>query len=375
LLGPYFTVLQKQFVAGVLFMLKNRRSCLRQFFEEYSLHALLFTDMMNIRYLCGFSGTEGALLISQDRSWFLCDSRYTLQAAGEVQGAEIRECGAIRIDTVAALAREFGLNRIGFEASHTTVSAFRQLSEKLGGVELIELGSKLDEIRICKDEAEIEKLTSVATISSLALTSVLAEIKPGVREVDIALALEIEMLRRGADGKAFDFIVASGERGAMPHGRASDKIIQAGELVTIDFGALKDGYHSDETVTVACGEPDIRAREIHSIVRTAHDIAIRAVRPGVSCKDLDEIARSYIRDKGYGEYFGHGLGHGVGLEIHEMPTLSPRSTAVLEEGMVITVEPGIYIPGFGGVRIEDTVVVTGDGCHVLTSADKQLIVL
>lgn len=161
----------------------------------------------------------------------------------------------------------------------------------------------------------------------------------------------------------------------MPHGRASDKIIQTGELVTIDFGAIKDGYHSDETVTIACGKPEIRAQEIHAIVRTAHDLAIEAVRPGISCKDLDEVARSYIRNKGYGEYFGHGLGHGVGLEIHEMPTLSPRSTAVLEEGMVITVEPGIYIPGFGGVRIEDTVVVTGDGCRALTSADKQLLVL
>lgn len=356
-------------------MLKSRRSRLKLFFEKYSLNAVLFTDLRNIRYLCGFSGSEGALLVSRDHAWFLCDSRYTAQAAEEVQGAEIMECAPIRIDTVAALAHQYGFYRIGFEAAHTTVSAFRRMSEKLSGVDLVELGSNLDEIRICKDLVEIEQLSSVATLSSLALTAVLADIKPGVREVDIAFALELEMRRRGADGKAFDFIVASGKRGAMPHGMASDKIIQSGELVTIDFGALKDGYHSDETVTIACGKPDIRAREIHSIVRTAHDLAIRAVRPGISCKDLDEVARAYIRDNGYGEYFGHGLGHGIGLEVHEMPTLSPRSTAVLEEGMVITVEPGIYIPGFGGVRIEDTVVVTGDGCHVLTSADKQLLVL
>ena len=356
-------------------MLKNRHSRLKPFFEEHSLKAVLFTDLSNIRYLCGFSGTEGALLIAQDHAWFLCDSRYTAQAAEEVQCAEIRECAPIRIDTIAALAREYGLDRIGFEAAHTTVSAFRSISEKLSGVELVELGSSLDEIRICKDRAEIEQLASVATLSSQALAAVLGNIKPGVREVDIASALEFEMRRRGADGKAFDFIVASGERGAMPHGRASDKIIQSGELVTIDFGALKNGYHSDETVTVACGNPESRAREIHAIVRTAHDLAIDAVRPGISCKDLDEVARSYIRDKGFGDYFGHGLGHGVGLEIHEMPTLSPRSTAVLEAGMVITIEPGIYIPGFGGVRIEDTVAVTDDGCDVLTSANKQLLVL
>ncbi len=356
-------------------MLKNRRSRLKRFFAEYSLKAVLFTDLRNIRYLTGFSGSEAALLISQDHTWFLCDSRYTAQAAEEIQNAEIMECGAVRSDTIVALANEYGLDRIGFEATHTTVSAYRRMSEKLNGFELVDLGSDLDEIRCCKDLSEIELLTSVATLSSLALTSVLAEIKPGVCEVDIALALELEIRRRGADGKAFDFIVASGERGAMPHGRASDKIIQSGELVTIDFGALRDGYHSDETVTVSCGKPELRAQEIHSIVRTAHDLAIQAVRPGISCKDLDEVARSFIRDKGFGDYFGHGLGHGIGLEIHEAPTLSPRSAAVLEEGMVITIEPGIYIPGFGGVRIEDTVVVTGAGCHVITSADKQLLVL
>jgi Xaa-Pro aminopeptidase len=356
-------------------MLISRRSRLKRFFEEYALDALLLTDLRNVRYLCGFSGSEGALLLTEDQAWFLCDSRYTAQAAEEVYGAEVRECGAIRIDTVSALANDFGLGRIGFEAAHTTVSAFRRMSEKMTGIVLVEVGSALDEIRICKDAAEIELLSSVASLSSLSLAAILQGIKPGVRETDIALALELEMRRRGADGKAFDFIVASGVRGALPHGVASDKAIQSGELVTIDFGALKDGYHSDETVTVACGKPVSRAEEIHSIVRTAHDLAIDAVKPGISCRDLDERGRSYIRDKGYGDYFGHGLGHGVGLEIHEMPTLSPRSGAVLEEGMVITIEPGVYIPGFGGVRIEDTVVVTGDGCRILTGADKQLLIL
>ncbi|HIJ88984.1 MAG TPA: aminopeptidase P family protein [Desulfuromonadales bacterium] len=356
-------------------MLKNRRSCLSSFFEEYALNAILFTDLKNIRFLCGFAGTEGALLVSRSHAWFLCDSRYTAQAADEVKGAEIRECGAVRIETISALAAEYCLGRIGFEAAHTTVTAYRRLSEKLSGIELIELGPRLDEIRIRKDHAETTLLSAVATLSSQSLAAILAGIKPGVRELDVALALELEMRRRGADGKAFDFIVASGVRGAMPHGVASNKSIQSGELVTIDFGALKDGYHSDETVTVACGKPGLRAEEIHAIVRSAHDLAISAVRPGISCKDLDEIARGYIREKGYGDYFGHGLGHGVGLEIHEAPTLSPRSTAVLEEGMVITIEPGIYIPGFGGVRIEDTVVVTADSCEILTSADKQLHIL
>lgn len=356
-------------------MLKSRRFRLTTFFEEYALKAVLFTDLRNIRYLCGFSGSEGALLVARDAAWFLCDSRYTAQALAEVHSAEVRECGPVRIDTIAALAEEFGLDRIGFEASHTTVSAYRKMVEKLPGVELVELGTSLDEIRICKDAAELELLGAVATLSSESLAAILGRIKPGVREADIALELELEMRRRGADGTAFDFIVASGVRGAMPHGRASDKTICPGELVTIDFGAVKGGYHSDETVTVACGEPGSRAREIHAVVKAAHDRAIEAVRAGISCRDLDNVARSYISDKGYGEYFGHGLGHGVGLEIHEAPTLSPRSSMVLEEGMVVTIEPGIYIPGFGGVRIEDTVVVTGDGCRALTSANKELVLL
>ena len=355
-------------------MLKNRRSRLDPLFEELSLDAVLVTDLRNIRYLCGFSGSEGALLISSATAWFLCDSRYTAQAAAEVHGAEVREC-VLRLETLHALSVENGLKRIGFEAAHTSVSAFRKISGALSGIELVELGPVFDDIRICKDPLEIELLSAVATLASQSLTSILPLVRPGVRESDIALELEFEMRRRGADGRAFDFIVASGVRGAMPHGRASDKLIQSGELVTIDFGALKDAYHSDETVTIACGEPGGREREIYAIVKEAHDLAILQVRPGLPCRDLDAVARDYIREHGYGDYFGHGLGHGVGLEIHEMPTLSPRSEAVLKEGMVITIEPGIYIPGFGGVRIEDTLVVTADGYRILTSADKHLLIL
>ncbi|MDD2367309.1 MAG: Xaa-Pro peptidase family protein [Desulfuromonadaceae bacterium] len=356
-------------------MLKNRRSRLKSFFEDYAVDAILLTDLRNIRYLCGFSGSEAALLVTADRAWFLCDSRYTEQAAGEVEGAVVKECAPVRLDTISELCSEQGFARVGFEAAHTTVTAFRRMADKLVGVELIEIGSHFDEIRSCKDSSEIDLLSRVALLASGALEKILYMIKPGASEIDIAVALEFEMRKSGADGRAFDFIVASGVRGAMPHGVATSRQIQSGDLVTIDYGALKDGYHSDETVTVACGKPDARSADIHAVVKAAHDFAIDAVKPGMSCRDLDNVARSYISSKGYGDYFGHGLGHGVGLEIHEMPNLSPRSSAVLQEGMVVTVEPGIYIPGFGGVRIEDTVVVTGDGCRVITVADKSLIVL
>jgi Xaa-Pro aminopeptidase len=355
-------------------MLKNRRSRLNRFFEENSLDAILITDLRNIRYLCGFSGSDGALLVTRSNSFFLCDSRYTAQASNEVQLAEVIEC-SVRLDTLADLIIKKGIARLGFEALHTIVSDFRKFTGRFSGTELVELGSAFDEIRSCKDRAEVESLKAVASLASLALADVLSCIRPGVSENQIALELEFLMRRRGAEGRAFDFIVASGVRGAMPHGRASDKLMQAGELITIDFGALKDGYHSDETVTVACGEPGQREKDIHAIVKDAHDLAIEAVVPGISCRALDAVAREYIVKHGYGEYFGHGLGHGLGLDIHEKPTVSPRSDAILEEGMVITIEPGIYIPGFGGVRIEDTLLVTSDGYQILTSADKSLQVL
>jgi Xaa-Pro aminopeptidase len=345
-----------------------------QFFDGHRLDAILFTNLVNIRYLCGFSGSDGALLLTREDAWFLCDSRYTTQAAEEVRGAEVREFSA-KFEDVCSLITDKKVRRFGFEATHMLVSDFRQLSDRLDGCELVGLGAALDSIRSCKDQAEIEILGSVASLASASLGAVLASLAPGVRESDIALELEIEMRRRGADGRAFDFIVASGERGAMPHGKASDKVLSSGDLVTIDFGAVKDGYHSDETVTVAVGRPSARSRQIHDIVREAHARAIAAVKPGISCRDLDAVARDYIREQGYDSCFGHGLGHGVGLEIHEKPVVSPRSEAVVEEGMVFTIEPGIYVPGFGGVRIEDTVAVTSDGCTILTQSPKNLILL
>lgn len=355
-------------------MLKNRRSRLNRFFDEYSLDAILVTDLKNVRYLCSFSGSDGALLVTRSGAVFLCDSRYTVQAGDEVQGAEIREC-KIRLDTLAEIAEEKGIRRLGFETAHTTVNDHNKLAQKLTAVQLIEVGPVFDDIRSCKDLVEAESLKVVANLASRALLNVLQQVRPGISEAYIALELELEMRRLGADGRAFDFIVASGARGAMPHARSSNKVIATGELITIDFGAIKDGYHSDETVTVSCGEPGDRAKELHRIVKEAHDLAITAVTPGISCKNLDAIARNYIAEHGYGEYFGHGLGHGVGLDIHEKPTVSPRSEAFLEVGMVFTVEPGIYIPGFGGVRIEDTLLVTADGYEILTSADKRLLIL
>ncbi|MBT1071700.1 aminopeptidase P family protein [Pelotalea chapellei] len=355
-------------------MLKVRRKKLEHFFDKYNLDALLLSNLLNIRYLCGFSGSEGALLLTRNAAWLLCDSRYTTQAAAETTDTEIRQFSE-RQDAIGTLIQEQKLHRIGFESAHITVSIFMELSSKLQGCELVSIGKDFDQIRSCKDVDEIGKLETVARLASEALQATLVYLKPNVSEVSFARELEFEMRRRGAEGRSFDFIVASGVRGAMPHGRASEKLIGSGELVTIDFGASLNGYHSDETVTVAVGKPDSRSKEIHDIVKEAHDRAIAAVRPGLSGCELDAIARDYITEKGYGEYFGHGLGHGVGLEIHEQPVISPRSRTIIEEGMVFTVEPGIYIPELGGVRIEDTLVVTSHGCRLLTSAPKDMFII
>jgi Xaa-Pro aminopeptidase len=355
-------------------MLNNRISSARRYLDRYGVEAIIFLGLPNIRYLTGFTGSDGALVLGKDKEWFLTDSRYTTQASLEVTGAGVVEY-RIKTEGIAALLNAEKVNKVGFESEQTTVSILNTLIDALPGVALLPIGTELDELRIIKSDEEIQLLAGCAEIASQALLGVLDSIRPGVPEREIALALEFAMKKAGAQEKSFDFIVASGIRGALPHGKASEKVIQTGELVTIDFGAVYGGYHSDETVTVAIGAPDNRQKEIYSVVKDAHDKALEAVKPGVKLRELDSIARGFIEEKGYSNYFGHGLGHGVGLEVHEKPTVSFRSEQIAEEGMVFTIEPGIYIPDWGGVRIEDTVVVTQDGCRTITKVPKELMVL
>ena len=353
-------------------MLQDRVEKAQRSLEKHDVDAIVFFNMSNVRYLSGFTGSDAALVIGRTAGWFLTDSRYTTQASREVTGCE-RNDYAGKLDGVATLLGAQGLQRVGFEANHTTVATMTNLSGKLPEVTFIPIGDELDWLRAKKDAAEIERLGRTAALASSAFQGLLERLRPGMTEREAALDLEFAMRRAGADGASFDFIVASGERGALPHGRASEKPLARGELITFDFGAVLDGYCSDETVTVACGEPDGRQREIYGIVREAHDLAIAAVRPGVSFRDVDQVARGFIEEQGYGHCFGHGLGHGVGLEVHEKPVVSPRGEGTVEAGMVFTIEPGIYIPGWGGVRIEDTVVVTDDGCRLLTQVPKELM--
>ena len=355
-------------------MIENRISAARHCLARVGADLLLVSNLSNIRYLTGFTGSEALLVISPNDGWILTDSRYTSQAGAEVTGAKVIEFSN-RMETLVKVLLDAGGAKVAFEAGFTSVSVYQELCKQVPGIEFVPADPELIALRTLKDADELQILERVAAIASQSLLSILGEVRPGAVESDVAWALEVAMRNAGAEGKSFDFIVASGVRGALPHGKASDKRIAAGELITIDYGALYRGYCSDETVTVCLGEPDAQQREVYETVRVAQSLAIEAAKPGMVFKDLDAIARDYIKSKGYGKYFGHGLGHGIGLDIHEHPTASPKSGTVIQEGMVFTVEPGIYIPGWGGVRIEDSVVMEADGCRLITKVPKQLLVL
>jgi Xaa-Pro aminopeptidase len=356
-------------------MLKDRIFSARKHLQCLDVEIIIFFGLSTVRYLTGFTGSAGVLILGPADAWFLTDSRYTTQASAETTGCTVIEYRG-QIEGIADLVKGMNVGRIAFDAEHTTVALYNELGKALPDhMQLIPAGKELDGLRAVKDAAEIAVLAASAEIASNALLGIMERIKPGATEREIALALEFSMKQAGAEEKAFDFIVASGPRGALPHGKASSKTIAAGELVTIDFGAVYKGYFSDETVTLSVGKPDARQQQIYEIVKEAHDRALAAVKPGVTFSSLDALARDYITEAGFGGNFGHGLGHGVGLEVHEAPTVSFRNGGVVEEGMVFTIEPGIYIPDWGGVRIEDTVVVTVNGCDVLTKVPKELQVL
>lgn len=347
----------------------HRRQKVFNLLAELDLDALIFCQPENMCYLCGFSGSDGVLIVTPGRLVFLTDSRYTTQAHEEVSADYIGEY-KIKIDAVIAQLLMSGVTRIGFEADlpFSIVNTFQEKGD--ANWQWLHFKDELQSLRLHKSADEISKIARAADLNVSGFAEIEAMIRPGVRENEVALALEFALRKLGAEEKAFDIIVASGLRGAMPHGVASDKVLGEGELVTIDFGCRLSGYHSDETVTLALGKVSDELRTIYDTVLEAHDRALAAVAPGVALIELDRIARDCINARGYGDYFGHGLGHGVGLEVHEAPVVSPRSKAIAEEGMVFTIEPGIYVPGVGGVRIEDMVLVTADGHQPLTKIPK-----
>lgn len=344
--------------------------------EAAGVDGILVTDPYNLRYYSGFRGGEGSLFITRNSHTLITDSRYT-EAAGKESAFDIKEHSLSRSETdiVRDILEREQLFSIGFEDRYMRVSTFERYKEKLPEAKWVPLGEVLEQPRRIKNEAELALLRQAEAIGDAAFTDILGIIRPGMTELQLAAELEYSMKRHGAEGFSFDTICASGIHSSMPHAIPDEKEIQYGDFITMDFGCIYQGYCSDMTRTVVVGKANDRQKEIYNLVLKANLSVLSVIGPGQRCKDVDKIARDIISEGGYGECFGHGLGHSVGLYIHEQPALNKRDETLLEPGMIETVEPGIYIPGFGGVRIEDMIVITEDGYENLTHSEKKLIEL
>lgn len=332
----------------------------------------LITSPENIYYFSGFTGGEGALFIDENRRLLFTDSRYTVQAHEQAPDFEIID---IAEKSLSAFLQGEPLQTIGFEDDFVTFQTYLGLKKISDKFAWLPISDKIQNIRMIKDETELAAIASAAKLADDAFAYILTQIAPGRTEREIALLLEFHMKKNGAEGLSFDTIAASGVRSAMPHGTATDKVIEKSEFLTLDFGCKFRGYCSDMTRTVVVGKANDKQKEIYETVLSAQKAALRELTAGVPANAVDSVARNLIKDAGFGKYFGHGLGHSVGLNVHEKPSLSPKCSDVLLPGELMTVEPGIYIENFGGVRIEDLVVIKEDGYENLVTSPKELIEL
>ncbi|MBR6223529.1 MAG: aminopeptidase P family protein [Lachnospiraceae bacterium] len=342
------------------------------------LDVVLISDPYSMRYYTGFTGGEGYVIVDRDeKSAVITDFRYTEMVGKECPDAKCIEIpsGKRGVEIAAETLKKMGISSVGIEEKHLTVSLMSKLQERLPDINWVSASELIAKPRAIKDEKEIELIARAEAIGDEAFSHILDFIKPGMTEIEIGLELEFTMRRLGASGLSFDTIVASGENSSMPHAGVSDRRLQAGDLVTMDFGCVYQGYCSDMTRTIAIGDLSDEQMKIYQTVWTAQALALDEIRPGMNCKDIDKVARDYIYEAGYEGCFGHGLGHSVGLFIHEEPRFSPTCDEIIRPGMVITVEPGIYISGKYGVRIEDLVVITEDGYRNLAHSEKELITI
>jgi Xaa-Pro aminopeptidase len=333
------------------------------------LDAILLLSRPSITYLSEYSGSDAVYVFTEIKDFLFVDSRNTLQARQETQ-AEVHEITR-RWEDIYTILQEEGVKTLGVESNILDVDSFIKMKDLYKGIEMTPLGGQLKTLRAIKDADEVDIIMEAARISETALQSVLAKGIIGRREQDVALDLEWEMKTRGASASSFELLIASGPRSAMPHGAASDKVIGKNEVVIIDFGCVYKGYCSDQTITVTTGNIEGDFQESYMRVKEAQARSIKALTSGVKASDIDQIARDYLGTHGLGAFFGHGLGHGVGMEVHEAPSVSPLSEDILEEGMVITIEPGVYIPGRFGIRLEDMALITDNSCKLLTNLDKE----
>lgn len=352
---------------------------LRERFGDAGCDALVVTALTNVRYLTGFTGSSALVVVRATDALLLTDGRYATQAAEELGAAGVDAdvvIGNQAAQQEAASAIASGIRRLGLEAAHVSWSRQRSFARDwFPAAELVPTETLVEGLRLVKDDGELARMDRAAEVADEAFSAVVGGLTEGATEREVALALEVEMRRRGATGPAFETIVAAGTNGAKPHARPTDRPIAAGDLVVIDMGAMVDGYRSDMTRTVCLGEPaSVTLRRAAEVVEKSQAAGVASVRAGVSARDVDAACRGVIAAAGWGDAFVHGTGHGVGLEIHEAPSVAATSTATLAVGVVVTVEPGVYLPDVGGVRIEDTVVVTADGCRSLTRSPKDVVI-
>jgi len=356
--------------------MKTRLNLLRQKMKQERLDACVVFSDINRNYLTGFTGSSGALLVLGSKTLFLTDSRYTLQAGREVDGAQVvLQVRSLLVDALDAF-KKAKVKRIGFEASHVTFTQYQFLVKQLPKVTWVPMLGVVESLRLVKDSGEKIALRQAGRVADKTIHHILPFIKTGVSERDLASEMEHFMRRQGADGPSFETIVASGWRSALPHGIASSKRLEKGDFIVFDFGCRLDGYCSDMTRTICLGTPTAFQRKIYGIVQNAQAAGLKAIRPGNTVGAVDLAARSIITRSGYGKHFGHGTGHGVGREVHEGPrVVGPKAKDILEPGMAITCEPGIYLEGKFGVRIEDLALVTDEGYENLYRTTKDLIVV
>ena len=339
--------------------------------------AALILSEENRLYFTEFPASDGALLATPYGAVFYTDSRYTEAAAAKI-GADFVRDSENMYKELREQFEEYGINTVAIENDRITLADYEELKNKLPGTEFnptAALSRAVEEIRLVKSDAELDKMRAAQAIAERAFDHMLGYIRPGMTEKQVQLELDFYMLSHGAEALSFETIAVAGKKSSMPHGVPGDNVIQPGDFLTLDFGAVVDGYHSDMTRTVAVGQPTEKQKEVYAVVLEAQLAGLAALKDGISGFDADKAARDVIEQAGYGQCFGHGTGHGVGVEIHEAPRLSPKSKATLQTGNVVTVEPGIYLPGEFGVRIEDMAVITDDGCENLTHCPKELIIL
>jgi Xaa-Pro aminopeptidase len=349
--------------------------------EQYQWDGILISKSENQFYLSGFTG-EGLMLISHQQAALITDFRYGQQAKSEAPDFEVIDLknGKSHLSTASDLIKKLEISNLAIESHHLTVKALTDLRSLLSAInvssiKISETSGIIEDMRSIKGQREIQTIKKAQEITDKTFVHILDFIKPGISEIDITCEIEYYMKKNGAQGPAFKPIVVSGLRSSLPHGEPTSKKLVPGDFITLDFGARYDYYCSDMTRTIFLGKPTSKQVQIYNIVIEAQKRAIDSIKPGFLSNEIDKVARSLIEENGFGDFFGHGLGHGVGIEVHENPKLSHKSETKLEPGMVITVEPGIYIENFGGVRIEDMVIVTFDGCVNLTHSSKDLIYL